>query len=297
MLKRNLVKKSIGSILLLAIVAINTAGTPLFSTDTADHTGADSSAIRVSFDPVMLKLNGLPETEIVNAPAIQLNKKVKDYVEDYVSLYSHTLKTIKEKKGPYFTFIDSVFTKYGLPVELKYVAVIESQLMTKQVSKAGAVGAWQFMPVTARTFSLKVTPGHDERINFYKSTVAAAKYFKYLHKMFDDWLLVIAAYNGGPGVVYKAIKKSGSRNFWKLQDYLPAESRIHVKKFISTHYYYEGTGSITTLTKDEATKYTTLMMDFVAKQNEKSDNQEGDNDEPVAKISHNAEIVMNDEEE
>ena len=296
MLKRNLVKKSIGSIVLLTIALIKTAGAPLFSNDTK-RLDTDSITVRVSFDPVMLKLNGLPETESSKVPAIKLNRKVKDYVEEYVSVYENTLKQIKEKKGSYFAIIDTIFTRYGLPVELKYVAIIESQLMTKQVSKAGAVGAWQLMPATARTFSLKVTPGHDERTNFYKSTVAAAKYFRYLHKMFDDWLLVIAAYNGGPGAVFKAIKKSGSRDFWKLQDYLPAESRIHVKKFISTHYYYKGTGSITTLTKAEATKYSALMMEFVDKQNETLDKQADSNNEPIAKVSHNAEVVLNEEEE
>src|SRR5206468_3829448 len=87
---------------------------------------------------------------------------------------------------------------------------------------------------------------------FYKSTVAAAKYLRALYAEFGDWLLVIAAYNSGPGPMYKAIHKSGSRNFWVLQRYLPAESRAHVKRFIGAHYYFEGTGSATTCTKEEA---------------------------------------------
>jgi membrane-bound lytic murein transglycosylase D len=163
--------------------------------------------------------------------------------------------------------MDSVFTRYGLPVQVKYLAIIESQLKPAIVSPAGAVGAWQLMPITARHFSLKVTAKYDERTHFYKSTVAAAKYLTYLHDMFDDWLLVMAAYNGGPGSVFKAIKKSGSRNFWKLQKYLPAETRAHVKKFIGTHYYYEGKGSIATLTKDEVAAYRETMISFVTKQN------------------------------
>jgi membrane-bound lytic murein transglycosylase D len=147
--------------------------------------------------------------------------------------------------------IDGILVRYGLPKELKYLAVIESQLKPGAVSWAGAVGPWQLMPATARILGLKVNKKVDERVNYSKSTHAAAKYLKDLYNEFGDWLLVIAAYNGGPGNVYSAIRKSGSRNFWALQNYLPAESRNHVKKFIATHYIFEGQGGITTLTKKE----------------------------------------------
>jgi membrane-bound lytic murein transglycosylase D len=93
----------------------------------------------------------------------------------------------------------------------------------------------------------------DERKNYYKSTKAAAIYLRDLYTELGDWLLVIAAYNGGTAHVYSAIKKSHSRDFWNLQYYLPAESRNHVKKFIGTQYTFEGQGSVTTLTRDEAT--------------------------------------------
>jgi membrane-bound lytic murein transglycosylase D len=109
------------------------------------------------------------------------------------------------------------------------------------------------MPATARLLGLKVTRKVDERKNYYKSTQAAAIYLRDLYNELGDWLLVIAAYNGGTGNVYKAMKKSHSKDFWNLQYYLPAESRIHVKKFIGTQYTFEGQGSVTTLTKDEAT--------------------------------------------
>jgi membrane-bound lytic murein transglycosylase D len=91
----------------------------------------------------------------------------------------------------------------------------------------------------------------DERRNFTRSTQAAAKYLKSLYKVYGDWLLVLAAYNGGPGKVNTAIRKSGSTNFWDLQNFLPAESRKHVKKFIATHYIMEGEAGLTTLTKHE----------------------------------------------
>jgi membrane-bound lytic murein transglycosylase D len=164
------------------------------------------------------------------------------------------LTKVKERSEKHFPMMDSVFNKYNLPVELKYLAVIESELKPSATSNVGAKGPWQFMPETAKLLGLKVTAHYDERVNYRKSTKAAAIYLKDLHREFGDWLLVLAAYNSGPGPVYAAIKKSGSRNFWKLQNYLPAESRDHVKKFIATHYYFEGQGGITTLTKAEMQK-------------------------------------------
>jgi len=151
---------------------------------------------------------------------------------------------------PYFTLIDNVLTQYGLPHELKYLAVIESGLNTNATSWVGARGPWQFMPYTAKEYGLHVNNWMDERTDYFRSTHAAAKYLTSLYNDLDDWLLVIAAYNGGPGRVYSAIKKSGSRDFWKLQYYLPAESRMHVKKFIATHYIMEGKGGVTTVVND-----------------------------------------------
>ena len=145
---------------------------------------------------------------------------------------------------PYFNLIDNIFAQYGLPKELKYLAVIESNLSTSATSWVGAGGPWQFMPYTAREYGLVVNGSFDERRDYYKSTHAAARYLLTLYKQMNkDWLLVIAAYNGGPGRVYSAMKRSGSKNFWSLQYYLPEESRNHVKKFIATHYIMEGEGS------------------------------------------------------
>lgn len=182
---------------------------------------------------------------------VQLNARAISFVDDYMLKHKKGLEKLKGWGRPYFDMIDAVLNYHGLPRELKYLAVIESYLKTYAVSWAGAVGPWQFMPETGRRMGLKVNTYTDERTDYYKSTHAAAKYLSELYTIYNDWLLVIAAYNGGPGNVDAAIRKSKSKNFWDLQHYLPAESRDHVKKFIATHYIMEGDGGITTLTKDE----------------------------------------------
>lgn len=199
--------------------------------------------------------NLFENTKIVRAStkfnSVRLHPKAISFVKDYMEKETDNLMKLKDWGRPYFNMMDGILIKHGLPKELKYIAVIESRLRSRAVSWVGAVGPWQFMPATAKNYGLKVSRNYDERTDYYKSTNAAAKYLKYLYKEFGDWLLVIAAYNGGPGVVYNAMKKSGSKNFWDLQYYLPAESRTHVKKFIGTHYVFEGEGGITTLTRKE----------------------------------------------
>lgn len=176
----------------------------------------------------------------------QINPSAISFVQDYMEAHGKHLTKMKGWGQPYFNLIDGVLMQYGLPRELKYIAVIESNLKVGATSYKGAGGPWQFMPYTAREYGLVVNGSYDERRDYYKSTHAAARYLLTLYKQLKDWLLVMAAYNGGPGRVYSAIKKSGSRNFWNLQYYLPAESRTYVKRFIATHYIMEGSGGITT---------------------------------------------------
>jgi Predicted soluble lytic transglycosylase fused to an ABC-type amino acid-binding protein len=172
-----------------------------------------------------------------------LNKQVKRFVKTYIQENRKNLYEIKQRSSYPFTMINGVFKRYGLPVQLKYLAVVESELKTKAVSKVGAAGPWQLMPATARILGLKVNSRHDERKNYYKSTRAAARYLKDLHEEYGDWFLVFAAYNSGEGAVNAAIRQSGSKNYWKLQHYLPEETREYVNKFIATCYYFEGSYS------------------------------------------------------
>lgn len=186
-----------------------------------------------------------------DAYTTKLNPKAVSFVQDYIESDGSRLTKMKGWGKPFFDKIKTIFEERSLPAELKYLAVIESDLKTSATSVVGAAGPWQFMVTTARDLGLKVNRTIDERRDFNKSTRAAARYLSSLYNIYNDWLLVIAAYNGGPGNVNAAIRKSGSRNFWDLQYYLPAESRNHVKKFIATHYIMEGDGGLTTLTKEE----------------------------------------------
>lgn|GEM_PF-1457293 len=166
-------------------------------------------------------------------------RQVKKFVDAYIKSNDDCLSTIKLRSKKPFAIIDSILEYYGVPAELRYLAVIESELKSTAVSRVGARGPWQLMAETARDLGLKVNGRRDERTNYYKSTRAAALYLRDLHNEFKDWLLVLAAYNAGPAPVYRAIHRSHSRNFWALERYLPAETRRHVKRFIATAWYFD----------------------------------------------------------
>lgn len=171
---------------------------------------------------------------------MQINSNAAGFIQDYVRTHGTYLTQMKGWGKPYFNLIESLLQQYGLPKELKYIAVIESNLKSGAVSIKGAGGPWQFMPETARQMGLTINAYTDERTDYYKSTNAASKYLLQLYGQLHDWLLVMAAYNGGAGRVLSAIQRSGSRNFWDLQYYLPEESRTYVKRFIATHFIMEG---------------------------------------------------------
>ncbi|HUX83658.1 MAG TPA: transglycosylase SLT domain-containing protein [Chitinophagaceae bacterium] len=165
-----------------------------------------------------------------------LNSRAIDFISYFYKLNSRSLETFQSRGATYLSEISDIFHKYGIPDEMKYLAVIESGLNINAVSRMGAVGTWQFMASTARLMGLDVTRHRDDRRNFYKSTDAAAKYLSQMHGQLQNWLLVVAAYDCGLGGVEKAINASGTTNFWQLEQYLPAESRKHVLKFIATAY-------------------------------------------------------------
>ena len=193
-------------------------------------------------------------TSIGGTNGARLNPKALNFVEGYIKENWEELQLVRSTGAAYFNLIENILVQYDLPKEMKYLAVIESDLKSSALSRVGAAGPWQLMPQTARDLGLKVNRNVDERRNYTKSTRAAALYLRDLYNQLGDWLLVIAAYNSGTANVLHAIHRSGSRNFWDLQYCLPMESRNHVKKFIGTQYVFEGQGSVTTLTRDEATE-------------------------------------------
>jgi len=193
-------------------------------------------------------------------PEFPLYPGIYDFVMTYQDQHSRLFDKMKMSKQYYLQMIDKIFGRQKLPVELKYLAVVESKLKNNAVSSTGAAGIWQFMPSTGELFGLNISDEGDDRMNAWKSSVAAARYLKYLYRIYHDWLLVVAAYNSGPGTVNRAIRKSGSRNFWELQEFLPRETRLHVKKFIATHYYFEGSGSAVTTGKYDIEKSETQNL-------------------------------------
>ena len=182
----------------------------------------------------------------------KLNPMGVTFIQNYISRNTNGFIAMKKWAKPYFEMMDEVLAQHGIPKEMKYLAVIESGLKFNAISWAGACGPWAFMPAAAQQYGLSIRRGNDERLDYVKSTHAAARLLTDLYQKYGDWLLVLAAYNGGPGNVDKAIRRGGgSKDFWAIQYHLPNESMNHVKKFIGTHYIFEGEGGITTVTKKE----------------------------------------------
>jgi len=166
-----------------------------------------------------------------------------DKVKGFIDLYTVKKRDLSEKilglSTYYFPVYEEILDKYDMPLELKYLSIVESALNTRATSRCGAAGLWQFMYSTGKLYSLDINSYIDERRDPYKETEAAALYLKDLHDIFGDWFLAIAAYNCGPGNVNKAIKRSGGkRTFWEIYRWLPAETRGYVPAFIAATYSF-----------------------------------------------------------
>ena len=167
------------------------------------------------------------------------NELVRSYIKRYTDR-SGLMSRVLSLAQYYFPMIEQELIKAELPVELRAMAIIEAALQATAVSRVGASGLWQFMPVTARAYGLEVNSMVDERFDPAKSTVAACKYMKDLYNMYDDWSLAIAAYNCGPGNVNKALARTGGnpQSFWDVYWHLPRETRGYVPAFIAASYAY-----------------------------------------------------------
>ena len=177
---------------------------------------------------------------LYNMPTVMelsYNQVVKSYIEMYSMRRREQVSYMLALGDYYFPMFEEALDRHGLPLELKYLPVIESALNPTAVSRAGATGLWQFMLRTGKSYGLEVNSLVDERRDPYKSTEAAVKYLKDLYTIYGDWNLVIAAYNCGPGNVNKAIARSGGkRDYWEIYYRLPKETRGYVPAFIAANY-------------------------------------------------------------
>lgn len=165
------------------------------------------------------------------------NSVVRDYISLYTIRRSKLTAAVLGQRDYYFPIFEDALDAEGLPFELKYLPIIESALNPRAYSPAGASGLWQFISSTGRTYGLKINSLIDERRDPIKSSKAAALYLKHLYSIYQDWTLVIAAYNCGPGNVNKAIRRAnGEKDYWAIYPYLPKETRGYVPAFIAATY-------------------------------------------------------------
>lgn len=171
---------------------------------------------------------------------ITYNPVLEQLIKTYLNGRQKTITELMTKANYYFPLIEEQLIKYNIPLEMKYLAVVESALQPTAKSKMGATGLWQFTNSTGKRFDLKMNSYVDERSNPLKSTEAACLYLSKLYSIFNDWDLVLAAYNLGPGTVSKAVKRSGGfNNYVKVKNYLPLETQSTITAFYAMMYLFE----------------------------------------------------------
>ena len=192
------------------------------------------------------------------------NEVVQKFIDRYSGRLRHSVSYMLGASNFYMPIFEEALETYGLPLELKYLPVIESALNPTAVSRVGATGLWQFMLATGKRYGLEVNSLVDDRRDPIKSSYAAANYLKDLYKVFGDWNLVIAAYNCGPDQINKAIHRAkGSKDYWQIYPYLPKETRGYVPAFIAANYImtYYCEHNICPMTTRLPAKTDTVMVD------------------------------------
>tara|TARA_B110000240_G_C13498835_1_gene452904 strand:- start:60 stop:1403 length:1344 start_codon:yes stop_codon:yes gene_type:complete len=200
---------------------------------------------------IIYKISSINDTAIDNDSLVLIRLKNLNNISHISFNYNDIVKTsIKSYEGNnkrlisrmlslseyYFPIFEECLDKYDLPLELKYLSIVESALKPEARSKSGARGLWQFMYPTGKEYGLDVNSYIDERLDPYKSTEAACQYFVKLYDIFGDWHLVLAAYNGGPGYIQRKMISTGKDNYWDLRPYLRRETRNYIPKFIAVSY-------------------------------------------------------------
>ena len=171
---------------------------------------------------------------------IDYNPALENVIKSYLKNRKASFERLMAISEYYFPMFEEHLSKYDVPLEIKYLAIVESALNPKARSRVGATGLWQFMYPTGKQFNLEVTSYVDERYDPLQATEAACQYLSSLYQIFGDWSLVLASYNAGPGNVSKAIRRSGgSQNYWNIRRNLPRETANYVPAFLATLYIYE----------------------------------------------------------
>lgn len=197
----------------------------------------DISTVDISTDVLKERLRLLDQKTPFN---IAYNPGLEMVIKSYLKYRKKYYPSLMAKAAYYFPMFEKYLQAYDIPLEMKYLAIVESTLNPRATSRVGAKGLWQFMYLTGKQYKLNVSSYVDERQDPVKATIAACKYLSDLYNIFGDWDLALAAYNSGPGNVSKAIKRSGGyKNYWNIRPFLPRETADYVPAFYATMYLFE----------------------------------------------------------
>ncbi|OXA89534.1 lytic transglycosylase domain-containing protein [Flavobacterium hercynium] len=190
--------------------------------------------------PTQLLKERLAEMNAKSPFNIEYNEGLESLIKSFLKYRKKSFGRLLAVSEYYFPMFEEALAKEKVPLEIKYLAVVESALNPRAVSKMGATGLWQFMYHTGKQYNLKIDSYVDERHDPLKASAAAARYMSSMHKVFGDWDLVLASYNSGPGNVSKAIRRSGGKkNYWNIRKQLPKETQGYLPAFLATMYLYE----------------------------------------------------------
>lgn len=215
------------SLLLLAMPAIAVTNSAAEKTHPSAFVKIDETLLQTR-----LKALDLPIS-------IRLTPSVESFVYEFTTTGKRGSEVMLGRSVLYFSIFEYYLNLYGLPEQLKYLAMVESNLSPNAISAAGAAGLWQLMTTTAQHYGLHVNSYVDERRDPYRSTEAAVRFLSDLYRQFGAWELALAAYNCGAGNVQKAIRAAGSKDFWAIREHLPSQTQVYVPRFIAAAYLAE----------------------------------------------------------
>ena len=232
--------KSIGAISIMIIASLNCFSQDNLNINNTEILEEDLYTSPLMFDYIPDASYQEIEQRLAAIPSaldLEMNDRIKIFVDYFTVREREYTRMVARKMNIYFPLFEKYLAKHNMPDELKYLAIVESGLNPRARSRVGAVGLWQFMPATGRSFKLQQTWYADDRMDPEAATEAACLYLKQLYGIFGDWHLALASYNAGPGNVRKAINRSGGkRTFWGIYDYLPRETRSYVPQMVAIIY-------------------------------------------------------------